>query len=175
MNRMIRPIVLHPDARLKKKSVEVEGITDALIELAEDMMETMYHAPGIGLAAPQIGVLQRVIVMDCAKKEDEEPDPIVMVNPLIKASSEEKNVDEEGCLSIPEHFAEVTRPELVQVEWIDLNGKEHSEEFHGLKSTCVQHEIDHLNGVLFIDHISRLRRDMIKRRVMKELRQTTAS
>ena len=101
---MIRPIVLHPDARLKKKSVEVEGITDALIELAEDMMETMYHAPGIGLAAPQIGVLQRVIVMDCAKKEDEEPDPIVMVNPLIKASSEEKNVYEEGCLSIPEHI-----------------------------------------------------------------------
>ena len=175
MNRMIRPIVLHPDARLKKKSVEVEGITDALIELAEDMMETMYHAPGIGLAAPQIGVLQRVIVMDCAKKEDEEPDPIVMVNPLIKASSEEKNVYEEGCLSIPEHFAEVTRPELVQVEWIDLNGREHSEEFNGLKSTCVQHEIDHLNGVLFIDHISRLKRDMITRRVMKELRQTTAS
>ena len=102
---MIRPIVLHPDARLKKKSVEVEGITDALIELAEDMMETMYHAPGIGLAAPQIGVLQRVIVMDCAKKEEKEPDPIVMVNPLIKASSEEKNVYEEGCLSIPEHFA----------------------------------------------------------------------
>ena len=109
---MIRPIVLHPDARLKKKSVEVEGITDALIELAEDMMETMYNAPGIGLAAPQIGVLQRVIVMDCAKKEDEEPDPIIMVNPLIKASSEEKNVYEEGCLSIPEHFAAVSYTHL---------------------------------------------------------------
>ena len=164
---MIRPIVLHPDARLKKKSVEVEGITDALIELAEDMMETMYNAPGIGLAAPQIGVLQRVIVMDCAKKEDEEPDPIVMVNPLIKASSEEKNVYEEGCLSIPEHFAEVTRPELVQVEWIDLDGKEHSKEFNGLKSTCVQHEIDHLNGKLFIDYLGPIKRQMITRKMQK--------
>ena len=110
---MIRPIVLHPDARLKKKSVQVESINDALIKLAEDMMETMYDAPGIGLAAPQIGVLERLIVMDCAKKEDEEPDPIIMVNPLITASSEEKSVYEEGCLSIPDHFAEVTRPELV--------------------------------------------------------------
>ena len=103
---MIRPIVLHPDARLKKKSVEVESITDALIKLADDMMETMYDAPGIGLAAPQVGVLERLIVMDCAKKEDEEPDPIIMVNPLITASSEEKSVYEEECLSIPEHFAE---------------------------------------------------------------------
>ena len=164
---MIRSIVLHPDARLKKKSVEVENITDALIKLAEDMMETMYDAPGIGLAAPQIGVLERLIVMDCAKKEDEEPDPIIMVNPTIIASSEENNVYEEGCLSIPEHFAEITRPEFVQVEWIDLGGKQHSEEFNGLKSTCVQHEIDHLNGKLFIDYLGPMKRQLITRKMQK--------
>jgi peptide deformylase len=167
MNIMIRSIVLHPDARLKKKSVEVENITDALIKLAEDMMETMYDAPGIGLAAPQIGVLERLIVMDCAKKEDEEPDPIIMVNPTIIASSEENNVYEEGCLSIPEHFAEITRPEFVQVEWIDLGGKQHSEEFNCLKSTCVQHEIDHLNGKLFIDYLGPMKRQLITRKMQK--------
>ena len=164
---MIRSIVLHPDARLKKKSVEVENITDALIKLAEDMMETMYDAPGIGLAAPQIGVLERLIVMDCAKKEDEEPDPIIMVNPTIIASSEENSVYEEGCLSIPEHFAEITRPEFVQVEWIDLGGKQHSEEFNGLKSTCLQHEIDHLNGKLFIDYLGPMKRQLVTRRMQK--------
>ena len=164
---MIRSIVLHPDARLKKKSVEVENITDALIKLAEDMMETMYDAPGIGLAAPQIGVLERLIVMDCAKKEDEEPDPIIMVNPTIIDSSEENSVYEEGCLSIPEHFAEITRPEFVQVEWIDLGGKQHSEEFNGLKSTCVQHEIDHLNGKLFIDYLGPMKRQLITRKMQK--------
>ncbi|MFL2765318.1 MAG: peptide deformylase [Paracoccaceae bacterium] len=164
---MIRSIVLHPDARLKKKSVEVENITDALIKLAEDMMETMYDAPGIGLAAPQIGVLERLIVMDCAKKEDEEPDPIIMVNPTIIASSEENSVYEEGCLSIPEHFAEITRPEFVQVEWIDLGGKQHSEEFNGLKSTCLQHEIDHLNGKLFIDYLGPMKRQLITRKMQK--------
>ena len=164
---MIRSIVLHPDARLKKKSVEVESITDALIKLAEDMMETMYDAPGIGLAAPQIGVLERLIVMDCAKKEDEEPDPIIMVNPTIIASSEENSVYEEGCLSIPEHFAEITRPEFVQVEWIDLGGKQHSEEFNCLKSTCVQHEIDHLNGKLFIDYLGPMKRQLITRKMQK--------
>ena len=164
---MIRPIVLHPDARLKKKSVQVENINDALIKLAEDMKETMYDAPGIGLAAPQIGVLERLIVMDCAKKEDEEPDPVIMVNPLITASSEEISVYEEGCLSIPEHFAEVTRPELVQVEWIDLDGRQHSEEFGGLKSTCIQHEIDHLNGKLFIDYLGPMKRQLITRKMQK--------
>ena len=164
---MIRPIILHPDARLKKKSVQVESINDALIELAGDMMETMYDAPGIGLAAPQIGILERLIVMDCAKKEGEEPDPIIMLNPLITASSEEKSVYEEGCLSIPDHFAEVTRPELVQVEWVDLDGKQHSEEFDGLKSTCIQHEIDHLNGKLFIDYLGPMKRQLITRKMRK--------
>ena len=167
MSMMIRPIVLHPDARLKKKSVEVECITDAVIELTEDMMATMYDAPGIGLAAPQIGVLQRIFVMDCAKKENEEPDPIVMINPSITACSEEKSIYEEGCLSIPEHFAEITRPELVQVEWVDLKGKQHSEEFSGLKSTCIQHEIDHLNGKLFIDYLGPMKRQLITRKMQK--------
>ena len=168
MSMMIRPIVLHPDARLKKKSVEVERITDAVIELTEDMMATMYDAPGIGLAAPQIGVLERIFVMDCAKKENEEPDPIVMINPSITACSEEKSIYEEGCLSIPEHFAEITRPELVQVEWVDLKGKQHSEEFSGLKSTCIQHEIDHLEGKLMVDYISALKRDRVRKRLLKE-------
>lgn len=164
---MIRPIVLHPDARLKKKSVQVEDINDALIKLAEDMMETMYDAPGIGLAAPQIGVLERLVVMDCAKKEDEEPDPFIMVNPLITAVSEEKSVYEEGCLSIPDHFADITRPELVQVQWVDLDGKQHSQEFDGLKSTCIQHEIDHLNGKLFIDYLGPMKRQLITRKMQK--------
>ena len=130
-------------------------------------MATMYDAPGIGLAAPQIGVLERIFVMDCAKKENEEPDPIVMVNPLITACSEEKSIYEEGCLSIPEHFAEITRPELVQVEWVDLKGKQHSEEFSGLKSTCIQHEIDHLNGKLFIDYLGPMKRQLITRKMQK--------
>ena len=130
-------------------------------------MATMYDAPGIGLAAPQIGVLERIFVMDCAKKENEEPDPIVMVNPLITACSEEKSIYEEGCLSIPEHFAEITRPELVQVEWVDLKGKQHSKEFSGLKSTCIQHEIDHLNGKLFIDYLGPMKRQLITRKMQK--------
>ena len=164
---MIRPIILHPDSRLKKKAVNVENIDDSLISLAEDMMETMYDAPGIGLAAPQIGILERLIVMDCAKKEDENPDPFIMINPTITSSSEEKNVYEEGCLSIPEHFAEITRPELIQVEWVDLEGKQHTKEFNGLKSTCVQHEIDHLNGKLFIDHLGPVKRQLITRKMQK--------
>ena len=164
---MIRPILLHPDSRLKKKAVNIENIDDALINLAEDMMETMYDAPGIGLAAPQVGILERLIVMDCAKKEDADADPFIMVNPIITTSSEEKNVYEEGCLSIPEHFAEITRPELIQVEWVDLEGKQHTQEFDGLKSTCVQHEIDHLNGKLFIDYLGPMKRQLITRKMQK--------
>ena len=164
---MIRPILLHPDSRLKKKAVNIENIDDALINLAEDMMETMYDAPGIGLAAPQVGILERLIVMDCAKKEDEDPDQFIMVNPIITTSSEEKNIYEEGCLSIPEHFAEITRPQLIQVEWVDLEGKQHTQEFDGLKSTCLQHEIDHLNGKLFIDYLGPMKRQLITRKMQK--------
>jgi peptide deformylase len=131
------------------------------------MLETMYDAPGIGLAAPQIGVLDRIIVMDCVKDEDESPKPMVLINPEIIAASDETNVYEEGCLSIPDQFAEVTRPKQVQVRWMDLNGAEQVQEFDGLWSTCVQHEIDHLNGKLFIDYLGAMKRQLITRKMQK--------
>jgi peptide deformylase len=127
----------------------------------------MYDAPGIGLAAPQIGVLDRIIVMDCVKDEDEAPNPMVLINPEIIAASDETNVYEEGCLSIPDQFAEVTRPKQVQVRWMDLNGGEQNQEFDGLWATCVQHEIDHLNGKLFIDYLGAMKRQMITRKMQK--------
>ena len=162
-----RPILLHPDPRLKKTCTEVDEVTDDLRALAEDMLETMYDAPGIGLAAPQIGVTKRLLVMDCVKDEDADPRPMVLFNPVITRSSDDMNVYEEGCLSIPEHFAEVERPAEVDVTWTDLDGVRQSEAFDGLWATCVQHEIDHLNGVLFIDHLKPLRRQMITRKMVK--------
>jgi peptide deformylase len=164
---MKRPILIHPDPRLKKVSAAVEDITDARRQLAADMLETMYDAPGIGLAAPQVGVLERLIVLDCAKREGEEPRPLVMFNPEITAASEELNTYEEGCLSIPEQFADVTRPAEVQVRWIDADGALHEEGFDGLWATCVQHEIDHLNGKLFIDYLGPMKRQMITRKMVK--------
>ena len=164
---MKRSIVYHPDARLKKLCVHISEITDDLRQLADDMLETMYAAPGIGLAAPQIGVLSRVIVMDCEKDDDADPNPIIMFNPEIIAHSEETNVYEEGCLSIPEHYAEVTRPKAVEVAWVDVNGAVQKQEFEGLIATCVQHEIDHLNGKLFIDYIGVMKRQLITRKMQK--------
>tara|TARA_R110000751_G_C13731599_1_gene476581 strand:- start:213 stop:737 length:525 start_codon:yes stop_codon:yes gene_type:complete len=164
---MKRPILLHPDPRLKKLCTPVTDMTDDLRSLGDDMLATMYDAPGIGLAAPQVGVLERLIVLDCVKAEGEAPRPLIMFNPEIIASSEETNVYEEGCLSIPEHFADVTRPAEVQVRWIDRDGKEHTEEMGGLWATCVQHEIDHLDGKLFIDYLKPLRRQMITRKMTK--------
>ena len=143
---MIRPILIHPDPRLKKACAAVGDVSDALRQLGDDMLETMYDAPGVGLAAPQIGVLSRVIVLDCDKEEGVPPKPVMMFNPEVVASSEETNVYEEGCLSIPDQFAEVTRPKEVEVRWIDRDGKEQTAGFDGLWATCVQHEIDHLNG-----------------------------
>ncbi len=162
-----RDILLHPDPRLKKKAVPVEEITDELRALADDMLETMYDAPGIGLAAPQIGVMRRILVMDCVKDEDAEPRPLVLLNPEVTWSSEETNVYEEGCLSIPEHYADVTRPAEVKVSWLGLDGAPHEEEFGGLWATCVQHEIDHLDGKLFIDYLGPLKRQMITRKMAK--------
>lgn len=162
-----RPILLHPDPRLKKTCTEVDEVTDDLRALAEDMLETMYDAPGIGLAAPQIGMTKRLMVMDCVKDEEAEPRPMVLVNPVITRSSDAMNVYEEGCLSIPDHFGEVERPAEVEVTWTDLDGVQQSEAFDGLWATCVQHEIDHLNGVLFIDHLKPLRRQMITRKMVK--------
>ena len=167
MKGMKRPILIHPDPRLKKVCDPVSDLSDELRSLADDMLETMYDAPGIGLAAPQIGVLNRLIVLDCVKEDEEEPRPLVMFNPEILASSDETNVYEEGCLSIPDQFAEVKRPKVVDVRWIDRDGNEQTETFDGLWATCVQHEIDHLNGKLFIDYLGPMRRQMITRKMQK--------
>jgi peptide deformylase len=167
MGGMKHPILIHPDPRLKKVCAEVPDLSDELRVLADDMLETMYDAPGIGLAAPQIGIMERLIVLDCVREDEGDPRPLVMFNPRIVASSDEQNVYEEGCLSIPDQYAEVTRPKLVQVEWMDRNGTAQSEEFDGLWATCVQHEIDHLDGKLFIDYLKPLKRQMITRKMQK--------
>ncbi|MDA7966019.1 peptide deformylase [Ruegeria sp.] len=164
---MKRNILIHPDPRLKKVCAPVADITDDLRKLADDMLETMYDAPGIGLAAPQIGVLDRLIVVDCVKEEGETPRPLVMFNPEIISASDETNVYEEGCLSIPEQYAEVTRPKVVEVAWMDQDGNARQEVFDDLWATCVQHEIDHLNGKLFIDYLKPLKRQMITRKMQK--------
>ena len=164
---MKRPILIHPDPRLKKLCEPVPDLSDELRVLADDMLETMYDAPGVGLAGPQIGVLKRVIVLDCVKEDGEAPRPLVMFNPEIVAASDELNVYEEGCLSIPDQFAEVTRPKIVDVRWIDPDGNVQSETFDGLWATCVQHEIDHLDGKLFIDYLKPLKRQMITRKMQK--------
>jgi len=163
----IRPILIHPDPRLKKVAAPVAGVTDVLRKLAEDMLETMYDAPGIGLAAPQLGVLERLIVMDCVKDDDAPPQPMVMFNPEVVWQSDEQNIYEEGCLSIPEQFADVERPAEVAVRWMDMEGETREAEFDKLWATCVQHEIDHLNGKLFIDYLKPLRRQMITRKMQK--------
>ncbi|MEL6465328.1 MAG: peptide deformylase [Pseudomonadota bacterium] len=164
---MKRPIILHPDPRLKKTSEAVVDLSDDLRALADDMLSTMYDAPGIGLAAPQVGVLTRLIVLDCVKADDEPPRPLIMFNPEIIAASDEKNTYEEGCLSIPDQFADVTRPAEVEVRWIDRDGNEQTEAMDGLWATCVQHEIDHLEGKLFIDYLKPLKRQLITRKMQK--------
>ncbi len=166
---MLRPILIHPDPRLKKVCDPVSDLSDDLRALADDMLETMYDAPGIGLAAPQVGVMDRLIVLDCSKDDEagEPPRPLVMFNPEVVAGSDEKNVYEEGCLSIPDQFAEVTRPKVVDVRWIDRDGNERSDTFDGLWATCVQHEIDHLNGKLFIDYLGPMKRQLITRKMQK--------
>ncbi len=163
----LRPILIHPDPRLKSVAAPVSTVDDDIRRLADDMLETMYDAPGIGLAAPQIGVGKRLLVMDCIKEEDQEPRPMVLINPEVMWTSEETNVYEEGCLSIPEQYAEVERPSEVEVTWTGLDGEQHLERFDGLWATCVQHEIDHLNGKLFIDYLKPLKRQMITRKMQK--------
>jgi len=167
MTAMNRSILIHPEPRLSKNCTPVADASDALRTLSRDMLETMYDAPGVGLAAPQVGVLERLIVLDCIKAEGEAPRPMVMLNPEVMAASEETNVYEEGCLSIPEQYAEVTRPAEVEVRWLGLDGREHREGFSGLWATCVQHEIDHLDGKLFIDYLSAIKRQLITRRMQK--------
>lgn len=162
----IKPLIILPDPLLRQASKPIEQIDTEIQRLADDMLETMYDAPGIGLAAIQIGVPRRMLVIDVAR-EGEEKKPLVFINPEIVASSDERSVYEEGCLSIPDYYAEVERPARVTVKHLDRDGKEQLTEADGLLATCVQHEIDHLNGVLFIDYISRLKREMVIKKFTK--------
>lgn len=167
----IKPLIILPDPLLRQVSDPVERVDDELRRLADDMLETMYDAPGIGLAAIQIGVPRRLLVIDLVREgEDSEKNPLVFINPEIVRASDERSVYEEGCLSIPEYYAEVERPATISVKHLDRDGKETITEADGLLATCLQHEIDHLNGVLFIDHISRLKRDMVIRKFTKAAR-----
>ncbi|WP_294301996.1 peptide deformylase [uncultured Sphingomonas sp.] len=163
-----------PDAGLRAVAEPVAQVDDAVRTLIDDMFDTMYDARGIGLAATQVGVEKRVVVIDLQEGEDEEGkpvrDPKAFVNPEILSVSEELSKYNEGCLSIPEQYAEVERPARCRVKWLDRDGKEQEQEMDGLLATCMQHEIDHLNGVLFIDHISRLKRDMIVKKLNKARR-----
>jgi len=163
----LRDILILPDKRLRHVCEPVKTIDREIKTLVADMFETMYDAPGIGLAAIQVGVPRRVVTMDLAKKEDEEKQPRVFINPEILWKSEEKAIYEEGCLSIPEFYEEVERPAKVRVRFTDLDGKVHEEDAEGLYATCIQHEIDHLNGVLFIDYLSKLKRDRVFKKFEK--------
>ncbi len=162
----IREIISLPDPRLRLVSKPIEKITPEIRALAADMLETMYEAPGIGLAAIQVAQPVRLITMDLAKKE-EEPAPRVFINPEILSVSEELSIYEEGCLSIPEYYEDVERPASVRVRFMDLEGKIYEEDAEDLYATCIQHEIDHLNGVLFIDHLSKLKREMVTKKFRK--------
>jgi peptide deformylase len=169
----LREIIILPDKQLRLVSKPIDKVTPEIRKLADDMFETMYEAPGIGLAAIQVAQPVRLITMDLAKKsEDREttPQPRVFINPEIVASSEEKSVYEEGCLSIPEYFEEIERPAKVRVRFLDLDGKVHEEDAEGLFATCIQHEIDHLDGVLFIDYLSKLKRDRVNKKFSKAAR-----
>jgi peptide deformylase len=168
----IRRIIEVPDPLLRQKSTPVEKVDDEVRALIADMFETMYDAPGIGLAAIQVGVPKRVLVIDLQepKKEGGEPvrDPHVFINPEILEHSDEDVPYTEGCLSVPDQYAEVDRPDRIKARWLDENGKKHEEVIEGLLATCLQHEMDHLEGILFIDHLSRLKREMILKKLAKQ-------
>jgi len=165
----ILPILTVPDPVLRKVAAPIERVDDALRRLMNDMLLTMYDAPGIGLAAPQVGISRRLIVMDPSREEDQK-EPLIMVNPRIIVRGDELRLHEEGCLSIPDITAEVERPARTKVSFLDREGKPVETELEGIWSTIVQHEIDHLNGVLFIDYLSRLKRDMIVKKLTKTRR-----
>lgn len=162
----IKPLILLPDPLLREHSKPVERIDDDVRKFARDMLDTMYDAPGIGLAAIQVGEPIRMLVIDLAK-EGEEPAPRIVINPEIVTSGEDRSIYEEGCLSIPDYYAEVERPATVRVKYLDEHGKLQEVDADGLLATCLQHEIDHLNGVLFIDYISKLKRDMVMKKFKK--------
>jgi peptide deformylase len=160
------PILTAPDPALKKTSEPVKQVDASIRKLMDDMLETMYHAPGIGLAAPQVGVLKRVIVLDLAR-EGEDPQPLRIANPEVVWVSDDDATYNEGCLSVPEHYADVVRPAACRVKYLDQDNKQQEIAAEGLLATCLQHEIDHLDGVLFIDHLTSLKRNMILRKLLK--------
>ncbi len=168
------PILEVPDPRLRLKAAPVEAVDANIRKLVSNMLETMYDAPGIGLAAVQVGALQRVCVMDLQREGEDGVSvrvPEAFINPELLWVSDELSIYNEGCLSIPEMYADVERPARVRARWLDVDGASHEEELDGLRSTCLQHEIDHLNGVLFIDHITRLKRDILLRKLAKARRE----
>ena len=165
-----RKIITEPDIILRKKSVTLEKVDNELRELMDDMLETMYAAPGIGLAAVQVGVLKRIIVIDLSK-DGQKKDPLFIVNPQITFKSDELISYEEGCLSIPNQFAEVKRPSSCKVKFLDYDGKKKEINADGLLATCIQHEVDHLNGVLFLDHLSKLKKDLILKKTKKQIKE----
>ncbi len=162
-----RNIVIEPDPILRKKSSPVEEVNNDLRKLLNDMLETMYEAPGIGLAAVQVGILKRLIVIDISKNK-EKKEPLFLINPKLTFKSKNTSVYEEGCLSLPGHFAEIERPAECHLTFIDYSGKEKNLKAQGLLATCIQHEIDHLDGVLFIDYLSKLKKDMIIKKLKKQ-------
>jgi len=167
----VREIITLPDKRLRLVSEPVQAVDAALRALVDDMFETMYKAPGVGLAAIQLGIARRVVTIDTAKK-DEEKQPRVFLNPEVLSASAEKSIYEEGCLSIPEFYEEVERPVGVKVRYMDLDGRTHEVDADGFLATVLQHEIDHTNGVLFIDHISKLKRDRVIKKFAKAAKRT---
>lgn len=175
----IRPILEAPDPRLKVKSAPVDTVDDDLRALIADMFDTMYDAPGIGLAAIQIGVPKRVLVIDLQEEEDGEGKPIrhprVFINPEFYDPSDEMSLYNEGCLSVPDQYAEVERPATVHARWLDEQGVAHDERIEGMLATCLQHEMDHLEGILFIDHLSRMKREMVLKKLEKARRQRRAA
>jgi peptide deformylase len=171
----VMPIIEVPDALLRSQSAPLESVTGDVSRLIADMFETMYQAPGIGLAAIQVAVPKRLVVIDLQDPEEEGGEPVrrphVFINPEIVERSAARKVYNEGCLSIPDQYAEIERPDIVRARWIDEKGAAREGEFDGLMSVCLQHEVDHLNGILFVDHLSRLKRDMIVRKVVKARRE----
>ena len=161
-----RKIVIEPDPILREKSNILETVDDELRKLLDDMLETMYAAPGIGLAAVQVGVLKRLIVIDISK-DKEKKNPLFLINPEIISKSKHTSIHEEGCLSLPGHFAEIERPAECCIKFIDYHGKEKELKASGLLATCIQHEVDHLDGILFIDYLSKLKKDMIVKKLIK--------
>ena len=169
----IKPLIILPDPKLREVSRPIERVDEPLRNFADDMLETMYDAPGIGLAAIQVGEPLRMLVLDVSKEEEEKA-PRVFLNPEIVSRSDERSLYEEGCLSIPDYYAEVERPASVVVRYLGLDGQIHEETAEGIFATCLQHEIDHLDGVLFIDHISKLKRDMVIKKFTKQARLKSA-